>query len=110
MQTKMISEEQQYKNQLDQKPSPCIAEQSLVPVSQKHYPGTKDQGKNSGWPGDAEPKPPDHDGELTLKYGSFRLLLFIGFRIINKQPYDIKHSCKPGNDEDDMEGFEVKIH
>ncbi len=73
------------------------------------HPWTENKGEYGRRPGDAKPQAADHDIELLLKYAFFRLWLFIGFRVINKEPHDVEHTAKPRNDKYDVQCFYILI-
>jgi hypothetical protein len=45
-----------------------------------------------------------------VEYCFFRFLLFFSFGVVNEEPDDIKQPCEPGNNENNMERFDVEIH
>ncbi len=70
----------------------------------------EDEGDDSRRPGDAQPQPFYHDAELALQDGFFRFGFFVGLGIVDKEPHDVEHTRKPGNDEDNMQCFKVEVH
>src|SRR5580692_7497621 len=74
------------------------------------HPGAEDQRQDRRRPGDAQPKAPDHYGELPAKDPAIRFGAVTGFGIVDKEPDYIEQSAEPGHDKSDMEGFYIIIH
>ena len=47
---------------------------------------------------------------MFLQNRFFRFTFFLRRRIIYEQPWNVEHAAEPGDDEDDVDGFDVEVH
>lgn len=105
MQREMIGIQASDKAQFDSQPAIEGELQQLIPQG-----GTQHQCDNGRRPGDAQPQPFYHDAELALQYRSVGLGFFVGLGIVYEQPHNVEHAGKPGDNEDNMQCFQIQVH
>ena len=106
----MVYVQEKNEDQFYPQPISLRLRQDVIPPAFEQNNDSKYKVENGRGPRNSNPQALCHYGKFPAQNIPYRFVLFICFGIINEQPWRVKQTGKPRNDEDYMKCFQIEVH